>query len=202
MSSSDFQNFALIAEKLKDIKKGDWIKIAIIAVLASVFIIFIAWPAWMGRMDDKGRIMTIRGRLTNFDTLKRAKSKMMEERKNASEFIQNAKSKMLTASEASLMLGAISKLANEAGVTIIASSPRESERQFPPPYNQFYQASFYDVAVEGGYHQIGKFVHLIETNPKSLKIDRFHIAPKSTDRKEGNPGVEIVEITISSTARK
>jgi Tfp pilus assembly protein PilO len=202
MSSADFQSFAQIAEKLKDIKKGDWVKIGIVTVLAAVFIVFIAWPAWMGRMDDKGRIMTMRGRITNFETLKRAKGKMMEERKNASEFIQKAKAKMLTASEASLMLGAISKLANEAGVTIIASSPRDSDRQFPPPYNQFYQATFYDVAVEGGYHQIGKFVQLIETNPKSLKIDRFHIAPKSTDRKEGNSGVEVVEITISSTAHK
>lgn len=186
-----------ILDLLKTIKRGTWVKVglALIAILA--FVCLFVYPAWIERIELKNKIKTLELRKASYVNLERAKPKMMEERKKASEFIDSVKKRLYAPAEASLLLGAIARLANDAKVSIIASTPRESEKDFPAPYNQQYQAALYDFTVEGGYHNIGKFIASLEANEKLLRVQKFLITSK-----EPSKDVQLAELTLTATSRK
>jgi hypothetical protein len=190
-------NFVDIWIALKAVRKGDWIKIGGGAAAGVVFVFAIAWPAWIERADVQGKMKGIEGRRISYDTMVRMKPAMLAERQKTREFIDQVKSRLYGIQEASLLLGAVAKIAVLSRVTIVASSPKETKETFPPPFNLQYQASLYDFTVEGSYHDIGKFISLIESNPKLLRIQKFDLVTKGQD-----PQTQVADITLSATARK
>ena len=202
MNSADFASFFEVFDHLKLLKKGDWIKIGIVTCIAAIFLVFIAWPAWGGRLDLQGKIKGLEGREISFETMRKSKPKMIAERQSASELIRRAKEQIHSAAEASLILGSVSKLANEAEVIIISSNPRDSESKFPAPFSQNYYVCNYDFNVEGKFHDIGKFISLVENSPKLLKITHCKITLRDQTDKDAFPALENVELTLSAIAQK
>ncbi len=162
-----------------------------------IFTVFIALPAWVDRPAIIEKIKTIQLQRMSYQNLVRIKPQMIEERKRAAEYIQRAKDRLYSSQEASLLLGAISRLAKETRVTILSSKPKELENVFPAPFNDQYQAFIYDFTVEGAYHDIGRFVSKIESNPKLLRIQRIRILPK-----DATSNIQTADLELSATSFK
>ncbi len=184
-------------EMAKTLDRKTLLRGALVGAGVLVFIWMIVIPAWFERFSDEGQIKMITAQLARFEALRRSKPKMIEDRKNASEFIQKSKDRLYAAGESSLLLGSIAKLAESSKVAIVASSPREQKGEFPAPFNQYYQSALYDFTVEGAYHDLGAFVSKIESNPKILRIQNFQLKPS-----EEAPEKQIAEISLSATSFK
>lgn len=181
----------------KSIDKQTWIKIGAAAFAAFLIFYFILWPAWFKRAEVKAQIAGIEANVIRLQTLKRKEKTWLEQKQEYTDYIKKVKERLYLPGETSLLLGKISKLATESGVSIIASTPRDDIVKFPKPYDERYKAELYDFTVEGGYHQLGTFVSKIESSPKILRIEHFRITPR-----EKATEIPVAEFTLSAVSLK
>lgn len=182
---------------LKSVDKKTWIKVGIGAAIFTVIFVVFIWPAWFSRVEVKNKIKGIETQIIRLQTLRRKEKGWMQDKEDYQNFIQEVKERLHAATETSLLLGLISKLASQSDVSIIASRPHNTSPEFPKPFDAVYEAHLYDFTVEGGYHEMGEFISRIESNPKILQIQLFHMNPR-----EKNPGVHIANLTISAASGK
>ncbi len=186
-----------VIEIVKGVDKKTWIKAAVLAFVGIVLTVFLIYPAWITRFEIKGKTSGLKTQITQTYALFHKRPELMKLKEDSLVFIKDSKQRMYTPSEASLLLGVISKMANETNVAIIASKPRPFEGKLPPPFDTQYEASLYDVTVEGGYHAVGDFVSRLESNPKILRIQVLDI-----HKNENSDAVHLAEFTLSAVSMK
>lgn len=188
-------------EQIVDIVKGVdrkiWIKAAIIVSIAGVLTYFLIYPAWIKRFEIKSQTESIKAQIAQTNALFRKRPEFVKIKEDSQGFIKDSKQRMYTPSEASLLLGVISKMANDSKVSIVSSKPRPFEGKLPAPFDAQYEASLYDVTVEGGYHAVGDFVSRLESNPKILRIQILDI-----HKRDGSDAVHIADFTLSAVSIK
>ena len=99
--------------------------------------------------------------------------------------------------ESSLLLGVISKMAEESKASVIASKPTEYAEKFPLPFNDQYEGNSYDFSLEGGYHDLGTFISKIESNDKLLRVQSFSIRPQ-----EDGAEKHLADVNLSAVSFK
>ncbi len=186
-----------LLELAQKIDKKTWIKIGIGSAVALIFIIFIVWPAWFEGAKVKGEIASIENQIVRLQTLKRNEKTWLQNKAEYSQYIQDVKARLFFPGEASLLLGKIAKLADESKVSIIASTPRDAQANFPKPYDASFKADLYDFTVEGGYHEMAAFISHIENYPQILRVELFQLSPN-----EENAAKHLAEITLSAVSKK
>jgi len=179
---------------LKSVDQRTWIKVGVGSLIFGVVFVWIIWPAWFERFEVMGKIKSVEGQLKKIEVLRKSQPAMLESKKQMSAFIAQTKARFFNPGETSLLLGHVSRLAQEAEISVVASSPRDVGNAFPLPFANLYEAKKFDIIVEGGYHKIGKFIALIEKNPKILRLENFHLRPKESD-----PYMQIADLSISTT---
>ncbi len=183
---------------LKSFDRETWIKVGIGAVVLGLFTYFIAIPAWITRGDLQQKASAVEGQIIRLQTLKRNEKNWLSQKEETLTYIQTIKERLYSPGETSLLLGLVSKIAEEAKVSIVASKPREGETiEFPEPYSSRYHAELYDFGLEGGYHEIGKFMEKIESYHKILRVEAFQLNPAKEDQKG-----HIAELTLSAIILK
>lgn len=170
-----------------------WIKIGIGMAIASVVVIFFIWPAWFERTKVLGQIRTIQGQIETLEMLTSKKDEWLKNQTEFKKFIQDTRTRLFQSSETSLLLGTISKLADESKVSIIASRPKDAAEEIPAPFKQQYKENLFDFTVEGTYHAVATFVSRIESNPKLLRIQAYQLKPR-----EKSPETHLGDITMSA----
>ena len=188
-----------VLEFLKSVDKKTWIKIGVGSGIGILFIVFIGIPAWFVRPGIKSRLSDIQGQIQMVETLKLKKPLLLKSKTEVLNFIQTSKEKLFKPGETSLLLGAISRLADESKVSIIASSPKEATEKFPAPFDAKYEANLYDFTIEGGYHEIGTLIGRIESNPKMFRIQDFQLRPNQTKGKEAT---QVASMTVAAVSVK
>lgn len=186
-----------ILELLKGIDKKTWIKIGGGAAAVLVLIYFFVYPAWIERLTVKSQLEAVTAQVAQTNNLFRKKPELMRTKEESVKFTQSSKDRLYTPAEASLLLGTISKMANDSKVSIVASKPKPPEGKFPVPYDSLYESSLYEVTLEGGYHAVGDFVSRVESNPKILRIQSLNIHPK-----EESQDVHLVDVTLAAISVK
>jgi hypothetical protein len=186
-----------ILDMVKKIDKKTWIKIGIGAGAAAVVIIFIVWPAWISRIGVRQQVRDLKGQITQTQSLLLRQPQLLKDKEKFLKFSQEVKGRMFEPGETSLLLGVVSKMAQESQVSIVSSAPKPFQGKFPPPFDTQYEASAYDFTVEGGYHQLGEFASKIENHPKVLRVQSFHITPqeKTADR-------HLASVSLTAVASK
>ena len=186
-----------IIEYLKTVDKKTWVKVGIGAVIFSVVFVLLIWPAWFKRPQILTTISAVESQLTTTQALFRKKPELFRAKEATIQYLSEAKERLYAPGESSLLLGKISKLAEESNVTVVSSKPRELEQKIPAPYDQFYEGSEYDFTVEGGYHDIGRFIAKIESNPKLLRVRDFNVVPR-----EDFEEVHLLKLTLTAISYK
>lgn len=188
---------AQVIDFFKKVDKKTWIQLGAAAVGLLVLAFVVVWPAWFKRLEIRKQIKMIEGQIQSVETLSLKKAEWLKNKESYFKLIQGAKGRLHQPGETALLLGAISKLAKESGVSIVSSQPKESASKFPPPFDGLYEASLYDFTIEGGYHDLGKFASQVESNPKLLRIQVFNLKPK-----EGTPKIQTAGISLSAVSFK
>lgn len=186
-----------LVDLAKSLDKKTWIKIGVGTLAALVLGYFVFWPAWFKRAAVKSQITAIESNIIRLQTLKRKEKTWLAQKDEYTEYIKSVKERLYVPGETSLLLGKISKLANESGVSIIASTPRDEEVKFPKPFDAAYKAELYDFTVEGSYHALGTFISKIEASSKILRVEHFQITPKEKDTAS-----HLAELTLSAVSFK
>ncbi len=186
-----------IIDFLKNVDKKTWIKIGISAAVALLFIIIIVWPAWITRIEVHNKIRALEGQILTTQALFNKKPMLVRNKQEYSAYSTSAKKRIYPPGESSLLLGVISKMAEDTKVAIVASKPKAFEATFPPTFKQQYEGSAYDFTVEGGYHDLAKFISRIESNTKLLRVELFHVIPR-----EETPKSHLADISFSAVSFK
>jgi Tfp pilus assembly protein PilO len=92
-----------------------------------------------------------------------------------------------------LLLGTISNIANDSGVTIISLKPA-TEEVFP----LYVKYSFNLVVGVNSYHTIGKFVSNLEKHPDLYFVNQLSFRTTEDSPEQGKENKIIVVLTIST----
>lgn len=186
-----------ILELLKQIPPKVWIMIAAGGAGAAVFFAVIFTPAWVLRPQIKNQIKNIEGQMITTRGLLLKQPELIRNKDNFLKVSQEVKNRLYLPGEASLLLGAISRLAQESNVSVVASNPKKFEGKFPAPFDAQYEGNAYDFTVEGGYHELALFISKIENNSKVLRVQNYNIRPQ-----EKTPNKHLAEISLSAVSTK
>lgn len=184
---------------LKGIDKKTWIKIGGVAAVLGVVIFFFIIPAWITRGEVKAKVKGFDNQIATLNTLKIREPELKRNKEKTLQFIYSAKERLFEKGEVALLLGQVSKLAQESNVTIISSRPRPTEVTFPVPFDTQYESYQYDFSVEGGYHDIGTFISMIETYPKLLRVELFEVR---LGKKDDESSKLVASLSLSAVAFK
>lgn len=182
---------------VKGVDKKTWIKIAGGVVGALIVITVIVWPAWISRLEVRQQVKDLKSQVVLTQGLLKRKPQLLADKDKFNKFSQEVKGRMFEPGEASLLLGIVSKMAQETKISIVSSSPKTFEGKFPPPFDAQYEAGAYDFTVEGGFHDFGDFVSKLENYPKVLRIQSFHIAPQDKTSVK-----QIASLSLTAVASK
>ena len=185
-----------IIDFCRKVDKKTWLKTGAAAAAGLLIFVFVIWPAWFTRVSVRGQISALESQIALSQALMKKKPEWLRQKEEYAKFIQNAKQRIYQRRETSLLLGAISKLATESRVGIVASQPKDFEGKLPAPFDQQYQAELYELTLEGSYHDLGSFIDRIESNPKFLRVQSFHI---STHPESSEPYTTEVALSVVSS---
>lgn len=186
-----------ILEFFKKMDPKTWVKVGIFTAAGLLLFAVVIWPAWVWRLDLHRKIRQYQMELDQVKTLGLRKPEFEKTKVSTIQFIEGSKDRIFKPGETSLLLGAISKLADDSKVSILASSPQDYSGTFPAPFDTQYEASLYDFTVQGAYHAVGEFVGRVESYEKLLLIREFHLLP-SKDKAD----IHLAELTVSAVSYK
>ncbi len=186
-----------IIDFLKKVDKKVWIRIGIISFVVILLLKWVVWPAWFERPQIREQIKALEGQIMVTQALFLKQPQLLKNKGEYSRLISEARARLYDPGESSLLLGAISKLAVESKVSVVASMPKDSEAKFPSPYDSIYEGNTYDFTVEGGYHNLGKFISKIEANAKLLRVETFSLRVRPE-----TPGVHLASVSLSAVSMK
>ena len=185
-----------IIDFFKSVDKKTWIQIGVGTAIAVVLLIFIVWPAWVVRLDVRKQIKTIENQMKSLETLGPKRDQWVKDKAEYIKIIEAAKKRLFAPGETSLLLGQISKKAEEAKISITSSMPKEYDAKFPDPFDKQYESSLYQYSLEGGYHEVGKFLASIESNEKLLQVQTVQINPSDTSDKQHIATVLVTAVAV------
>jgi hypothetical protein len=186
-----------VLEFIKGIDRKTWIKIAVGAVISLALLAVVVWPAWVTRVEVRQQAKDVKSQVTLTQSLLLRQPQLLQDKEKFLKFGVEVKGRMFEPGESSLLLGVVSKMAQDSKVSIVSSTPKPFSEKFPPPFDAQYEASAYDFTVEGGYHEIGEFVSRIENNAKVLRIQSFYITTQ-----EKTADKHLASFTLTAVAAK
>ena len=199
----DLQSFknikpADIVKYVKGIRKDVWIKIGIATAAVLILIVVFIWPAWITRLVIRGKMGDLQKQVKTTQGLLQKKPLLLKDKANIVKFNSEVKNRLYEEGETSLLLGSVSKLALESGVSVVSSTPKSFNGTFPPPFDSLYMAGVYDFTIEGGFHELADFVSKIENYGKVLRIQSFYLR----DSDESPADKRLADISLIAVAKK
>ena len=186
-----------LIEFAKGVDPKTWIKIGIGAAIFALLYFFILSPAWFKRPEVHQKILATETQIVGVKNAMRKRPEWIREQETFQKFIKDSKERIYAPGESSLLLGMISKLAEESKVTVVASKPKMFDGKLPVPFDKEYEANAYDFTLEGGYHEIGSFISKIESNPKLLRVQSFTVRSREEDPKK-----HLIDLSLSAVSFK
>lgn len=169
---------------LKGVDKKTWLIVVLSAVGSLLIFVFLVIPAWIERPMFRQQVQSMEAQIRQVKSLEQKKVLWEENEKKFGDLILRTQARVFSSSERGLLLGLVSKMADESRVDVLASKPMTEKIAFPAPYHLKYQPGGYEFTVQGGYHDLGKFVSRLESSEKLLRVQSLQILPsdKSPDR--------------------
>jgi hypothetical protein len=173
-----------IIEFAKRVDKKTWGMIAISSAAFLLALVFVIFPAWIERPLLRRDIESMQAQIRQVNALSHKRAAWEQDEKTLGALIQKTQERVFTADALGLLLGQISKMASESRVDVLASKPFNDKILFLAPYNAKYQPSGYEFTMQGGYHDLGTLVSLIESYEKLMRIQSIQIvsSEKSPER--------------------
>ncbi|HNX68758.1 MAG TPA: type 4a pilus biogenesis protein PilO [Candidatus Omnitrophota bacterium] len=180
-----------IIEIVKGVDKKAWVWIASGAVAFVALWVLIIGPAWFDRPRLRSEMRGMEAQIRQVKALNQRRPVFEADEKLFGGVITGVQKSLFSSEEIGSLMGQFSRLANEAGVEVLASKPQNELITFEAPYNAKYGAVGYEFTLQGGYHDLGKLMSLIEGAQKLLRVRSFHVV--ATDK---TPDKHIAELRL------
>jgi hypothetical protein len=169
---------------VKSVDKKVWVTVLSCGVGFLLAVVLLIIPAWVERPLLRRDIQSMEAQIRQVNALNQKRLGWEEKQKEYAALIEETQGRVFTAEDMGLLLGLVSKMANESRVDVLASKPLSEKVVFAAPYNVKYQPSGYEFTVQGGYHDLGNLASRIEGHKKLLRIRSIEIVPseKSPER--------------------
>ena len=169
------QTYKEILQKLRALDKRVLIQNGIIAaaVLIFIFLFFIPILAQNQKTIKEVNYLTL--------MLQGAKAKialipkMRKEKEELTARANEVREQFFKTEEIDQLISIISTVLVNANIKITASRPGAPSKTLPTPFDKFYTAATYELALEGSYHDLGKAINELERYPKNFTIDGLTI---------------------------
>lgn len=177
-------NSADIIEFAKGVDKKTWGKVVSGAVAFFLILFFLVIPAWIDRPLLRRDIQSMEAQIRQVNVLNQKRIIWEKNEKIFSALIEQTRERLFTAESLGVLLGQVSKMANESRVEVLASKPSTEKSVFRAPYHLRYQPSGYEFTLQGGYHDLARLVDRAESSKKLLRVQCIQIVPskKTPDR--------------------
>lgn len=177
-------NTADVIDFVKGIDKKTWLVVISGAAGILLLLVFLILPAWIERPLLRRDLQSMESQIRQVEALSKKRSGWEENQSAYGAVIVKAEDRLFTSEAMGLILGQISKMASESRVDVIASKPFVEKSTFPAPFAAKYHPKGYEFTVQGGYHDLARFVSLVESHPKLLRIQSLQVRPseKETER--------------------
>ncbi len=185
------KNLPEFMDVLKSIDKIVWAYVAAGVLVVNLLVVYLVIPSWIDRPRLHNEVREMNGQIQQANALEQKRKSWEKDQKIFEDFVADAKSRLFKVDETTLLLSQIAKMASLARIEVLSSKPLDEKMVLPAPYNQKYQPAGYQIAVQGGYHEIGNFVSRIENNDKLLRVQSVQI---EADKK--SEGKSIAELKI------
>ena len=180
---------------LPDIKQADPKEMKFLAVTGSIIVIILL----VGIIPNVYELFQVSSKMSQM----KSKSRIAEEKiKNLPQLRNNRKAyvsqivdlekQFFDVDQVAELIGMISELAKESGIAIISSKQYEYKGSDAITKNPFYRPILLKLELEGRYHNFGKFVNLLERNPKLILISEMSIEPAEKKKDKLAIGVSIL----------
>jgi hypothetical protein len=179
---------------LKKIDKKTWGSLAVNFVGIILAWIFFIEPAWFARPRMRDEMQKIDVQLKQFQTLGQKRPVWTDNEKAFSRIINETKARIYKEGESALLLGQVSRLADEARVDVMASKPIKATVSFPDPFQNIFNPVAYDFTLRGGYHSLGQLIAGIENYPKLLRIQSIQITGSNDSPEKSIAQLELVAL--------
>ncbi len=187
-----------IVAAVKEWDRQTWIYVGSGTVIFLLFFAFLFVPAWCKRPVLNKQCAEASAQMARLKVLNAKKPQLEAQKKEIQELMTGFQAKLFSNEEASLLLGKLSKLAQDAQVDLLSSHPVEGSEPFPAPYSSKYSKYVYQITVEAPYHSLGALVGLIEAYPRYLQVQSLDIVPQVN--KQGRLVADIKIMAVSQNA--
>ena len=170
-----------VIEFLKSVDKKTWLTGMVVLVGVGLLWFTLIAPAWIERPQLRSRLQAMDAQVRQFGDLSQRRKIWKQNEAAFGKIIQEARAKIYKEGESALLLGQVSKIAENAGADIVASKPRIDKVVFPAPFQDRFRAVNYDLTMRGGYHALGKLTAGIESQSRLLRIQSLQILPVADD---------------------
>ena len=184
-------SFADVRDFVKSVDKKTWMIVLSASVGLLVAVVFFVIPAWIERPLLRRDIESMESQIRQINAMNEKRPGWEESQRVFGSLIQKTQGRVFTPEDLGLLLGHVSKMADESGVDVLASRPSAEKTVFTAPYHLKYQPAGYEFTMQGGYHELGDLASRIETNEKLLRIQSLEILPE-----EKTPGRHIAELKL------
>jgi hypothetical protein len=189
-----------IIEFAKRVDKKTWGAVAIGSTAFLLVLVFLVFPAWIERPLLRRDIESMQAQIRQVNALSQKRAAWQQDEKVLGALIEKTQGRVLTADGLGLLLGQISKMANETRVDVLASKPFNDKVLFAAPYNAKYQPSGYEFTLQGGYHDLGTLVSMIEGYEKLLRIRSLQIVASERTPERHICGLRLWAIVVPPPA--
>jgi len=191
-----------VIASIKGWDRKTWIYVGSGALAGALFFLFLFMPAWVQRPILKKQFQDAEGQMARLKALTSKQPQLEAQKKEIQALVDGFQKKVFSDEEASLLLGKISKLAQDAQVELLSSKPVEGVEPFPAPYSQKYAKFIYQITVEGTYHNLGALISLIESYPRYLQVQSLSIASQTTKPDQLIADIKVMAVSHNAAEPK
>ena len=182
---------------VKRVDKKTWVTVAVTVVGVMLLWVVLIYPAWIERPALRREIQEMTKQIIQVNTLNEKRPVLEENLKVYEDVLGKTKERLFTSEGIGLLLGQVSKLADESHVEVLSSQPLDEKITYGAPYNAKYSANGYEFTVQGGYHDLGRLVGRIESYDKLLRIQQFQINPSDKAMERHRAELRILAFTVA-----
>ncbi len=160
-------------------EKYKWLIIKAGLLLFALFIFsMIHWPMIIGLWENKSTLQSYKLKVEEARSWEDVTSRLEQENKLLKTELTALNQKVLKEDVLSGILKIIQSFSQEAGVQIVFLKPRI------PHEFEHYQQLTVDLGLEGKYHNVGKYLHLVESSENIMAVQSLEIKTKNMVSRE------------------
>ncbi len=190
-------SMATIIGFAKNADKKTWMVLAAATVGVILLWFGLIGPAWVERPVLRREIQDMTKLMIQVNALNEKRPILERNQKVYADIIANARGRLFTNEGIGMLLGQVSKLADDSHVEVLASRPQEGNVIYAVPYDERYSASGYEFTVQGRYHDLGKLAGRIESYDKLLRIQLFRISSSEKNPERQRTELKVLAITAA-----